>query len=555
MDLLHQNASPAALPDSRARTDQPRCMEETRVELRQELDDWETSPLDGATMKWVVGGAGDGKTALLLTFADLCRRQKRSIGAFFASNRITDCSDGNRIIATLASQLMQALPSTAKYIDKALHDDPYLFSKAREVQMNALIIEPIKRIAMRTRLLSAITFGLKAYPTLIVIDGLDEITGKDVQTDIIKIIGNAMRNIRLPLRFLVASRPEPHIVDAINALRSQFPEERVSIMDLREDTLVHRDIRRYFNVKFEEIRAKDTYLPHDWPGENVVDQLVDKASGQFIYATTIMPYIMLQYRSPEERLAIIRGLLEKPPGDKPYQHLDELYSLIVRNANRRADMLRIMVLIIVINRLITTANVPPGPSTHLRSQQKLGDILGLRKGDVRRCLMDMHSVVNIGDDDRDVQIYHKSFPDFLLDPSRFNEFVIDVEDAHVCLFSYLIGTARHRDIILQVLGQVIIAESMPSDVDYFGTPANTTSSSRIASILGLERDVLIQAMAEIHVILAVGYEYQNIGIRPRSIIEFLLDRSKSRELFVDVDEARLTLLQAPIRCIFNAEGM
>jgi len=127
-----------------------------------------------------------------------------------------------------------------------------------------------------------------------------------------------------PLRFLVSSRPEPHIVGAIDKLRSDFSYDRVSIMNLREDTLVHRDIRRYFKVKFEEIRAKDTYLPQDWPGEGVIDQLVDKASGQFICATTIMPYVMFEYRSPEERLAVIRGLLEKPPGDKPYHNLDEL---------------------------------------------------------------------------------------------------------------------------------------------------------------------------------------------------------------------------------------
>jgi len=165
-------------------------MEETRVELVSELDDWEKSPIDAATMKWMLGGAGEGKTALLLTFADLCRRHKRSVGAFFASNRIADCSDGSRIIVTLAVQLMQSLPSTAKYIDKALRQDPQILSKGREVQMKALIVEPMRRIATMTRFLSTITFGLKSYPTLIVIDGLDEITGKEVQTDIIRIIGN-----------------------------------------------------------------------------------------------------------------------------------------------------------------------------------------------------------------------------------------------------------------------------------------------------------------------------------------------------------------------------
>ena len=166
-NLLHQNASPAALPNSSARIDQPRCMEATRVELCQELDEWEKSPINAATMKCVLAGAGEGKTALLLTFADLCKQQKRAVGAFFASNRIIDCGDGNRIIATLAVQLMQTLPSTAKYIDKALHDDPHLFSKGREVQMNALIVEPIKRIAMITRFLAAITFGLKTIQLLL----------------------------------------------------------------------------------------------------------------------------------------------------------------------------------------------------------------------------------------------------------------------------------------------------------------------------------------------------------------------------------------------------
>jgi len=555
-DLLHQHASPASLPDSSERIVLARCMEETRVELRAELDDWEKSLIDAATMKCVLAGAGEGKTALLLTFADLCREQKRSVGAFFASNRIADCGDGNRIIATLAVQLMQALPSTAKYIDRALCNDPHLLSKGLEVQMNALIVEPIQRIAMIIRFLSAITMGYITYPTLIVIDGLDEVTGKDAQVDLIKTIGNTMRNVRLPLRFLVASRPEPHIVDAINKLRSQFPEDRVSIMDLREDSLIHRDIRRYFKAKFEEIRDKDPYLPPDWPGEDVIDQLVDKASGQFIYATTIIPYIMFEYHSPAKRLAVIQGLLEKPPGDEPYKSLDELYSFIVRNANRQADMLRIMALIIIINRLIATANAPAGAFARLCSPQKLGDILGLENGDVRRCVRDMHSVLNVGDDHSDIQIYHKSFSDFLLDPSRSNEFAINVEDMPDRLFSHLISTSRHRDIILQVLAQCLVAESMNPDVDILGTRANTSSPNRIEMILGLEHNTIPRLLEDIRLLVEFGNPEQDIKINNLSFRSFLLDRSRSRGLFLNLDDARLTLkFAAPIRKVFGAQGM
>jgi len=530
-------------------------MEETRIELIAELDDWEKSPIDAATMKWMLGGAGEGKTALLLTFADLCRRHKRSMGAFFASNRIADCSDGSRIIITLAVQLMQSLPSTAKYIDKALRQDPQILSKGREVQMKALIVEPIKRIATLTRFLSTITFGLKSYPTLIVIDGLDEVTGKEVQTDIIRIIGNIMNDIRLPLRFLVSSRPEPHIVEAIQSLQSRFPEDRVTIMDLRKDVLVHRDIRRYFKKKFEEIRAKDDDLPLDWPGEDVVDQLVDKASGQFIYATTIIPYIMFEFHSPEERLAIIRGLLETPPGDKPYHNLDELYTLIVRNATRGGDILKILALLITINRLISTANAPAGTFTHLCSPLKLGQILGLKRGEVRRCLRDMHSVVNVGDDKRDIQIYHKSFPDFLLDRSRSKEFAIDLQVPHDCLYSHLVGTSQHRDTILRVLGQVMVAEDMPSDVDIIGSFANTSSPRRIEVILGLEPGDIVRIVGDVRLVLQVGDPEQDIKIQDPAFHDFLLDRSRSKELYVDLEDARLTLqLAAPIRKVFGAQG-
>jgi len=531
-------------------------MEETRVELVAELDDWEKSPIDAATMKWMLGGAGEGKTALLLTFADLCRRHRRSVGAFFASNRIADCSDGSRIIITLAVQLMQSLPSTAKYIDKALRQDPQILSKGREVQMRALIVEPIKRIATMTRFLSTITFGLKSYPTLIVIDGLDEVTGKEVQTDIIRIIGNIMNDIRLPLRFLVSSRPEPHIVEAIQSLRSRFPEERVSIMDLRKDVLVHRDIRCYFKIKFEEIRAKEDDLPLDWPGEDVVDQLVDKASGQFIYATTIMPYIMFEYHSPDERLAIIRGLLETPPGDEPYHNLDELYTLIVRNATRRGDILQILALLITINRLISTANAPAGTFALLCSPFKLGEILGLKRGEVRRCLRDMHSVVNVGDDKSDIQIYHKSFPDFLLDSSRSKEFAIDLQAAHDCLYSHLVGTLQNRDLILRVVGQVMVAEGMPSDVDIIGSPANTSSPDRLEVILGLEQGDIARIVGDVRLVLQVGDPEQDIKIQDPAFHDFLLDRSRSRELYVDLDDARLTLqLAAPIRKVFGAQGV
>ena len=425
---LLERAAPAALPDSEARINQPRCMEETRVELSKELDDWERSKIDSPTMMWMYGGAGTGKTALLLTFADLCRRYGRSVGAFFASNRFANCSDGNRIIATLAIQLMQAFPSTKKYINRAIHADPLLFSRGREEQMRAFIIEPIKQIAMMARFLDVVTFGLKSYPTLIVIDGLDECNGDDVQCDIVRIIGNAMKDIRLPLRFLIASRPEPHIRLAVSKLQSQFPSDRVSVIDLNQDSLVHRDIRHYFTMKFAEIRGTHPYLPFDWPPLDVIAYLLERASGQFIYATTIISYFSSPDDRPDDRLKVILKLLETPVGDTPYATLDQLYTHIVYSVpvKHRTEVLKILGQLIVIRDLTEQQDI----IGVLSKSSRIEEILGLRDGDVKRLLRTLHSVIDVGDD---LKLLHASFPDFLLDPSRSVDFFVDVAECRTVL--------------------------------------------------------------------------------------------------------------------------
>jgi len=401
-------------------------MEDTRVELGRELVIWGESEIDAATMMWVYGGAGTGKTALLLTFADFCRRHKRSLGAFFASNRIANCNDGNRIVATLAIQLMQAVPYTKRYIYKAIRQDPHLFTKGREVQMKALIIEPINKVARFIRFLKMI--GLGSYPTLIMVDGLDEIIDRDIQSDIIRILGIAMREVRLPLRFLVASRPEPHIVDAMNTVRSQFPG-RMSHIDLTEDAMALRDITVYLRAKFQEVRQLHPEVPLDWPGANIISQLALKASGHFIYATTVMAYIITRYHRPDERLRVIRGLLRAPPGDTPFAQLDFLYTHITSNANHQQDILKVLGQMLIAREMDNKKDIFGSPANS-SSPRRLEVILGLRPGDVRRILTDMHSLLKIGSNSEDIRLLHASFPDFLLDPSRSGDFAVDLNAAH-----------------------------------------------------------------------------------------------------------------------------
>ena len=121
------------------------------------------------------------------------------------------------------------------------------------------------------------------------------------------------------------------------------------------------------------------------------------------------------------------------------------------------------------------------------------------------------------------------------------------------VYSHLISSSPHRETILRVLGQIIIAKDMSPHMDVIQFPANTAHSDRIAMILGLERGAVLRAIANVRMTPEVGHA--DIKIRNPTFQDFLLDRSRSKDLFVDLNDARLTLqLAAPIRKVFGAQG-
>jgi len=104
----------------------------------------------------------------------------------------------------------------------------------------------------------------------------------------------------------------------------------------------------------------------------------------------------------------------------------------------------------------------------------------------------------------------------------------------------------------------MVAEGMPSDMDIIGSLANTSSPDRVEVILGLEPGDITRIFADVrfNLVLQVGNQDQDIKIQDPAFHDFLLDRSRSRELYVDLDDARLTLqLAAPIRKVFGAQGV
>jgi len=130
-----------------------------------------------------------------------------------------------------------------------------------------------------------------------------------------------------------------------------------------------------------------------------------------------------------------------------------------------------------------------------------------------------------------------------------------LQDMYDQVYSHLISTSEHRETILQILGQCLFPKGIDSDIDNTSGPANT-SPNRIETLLGLEKGTIPQLLADISLLVEVGDADQDIKINNPSFRSFLLDRSRSQGLFLDLDGARLTLrFVAPIRKAFGAEGM
>ncbi|KAJ7312729.1 hypothetical protein DFH08DRAFT_1043974, partial [Mycena albidolilacea] len=137
-------------------------------------------------------------------------------------------------------------------------------------------------------------------PTILVIDGLDECDGHNVQRQILRLIRSTAEEPSLRLRILIASRPEPHI-------RETFEEASfMGFVDFINIEQSFEDVRTYFRVEFSRIHCEHANsmrkIPTPWPSPQIVDMLVKNSSGYFIYASTVIKFIDDEYSRPSTQL-------------------------------------------------------------------------------------------------------------------------------------------------------------------------------------------------------------------------------------------------------------
>ncbi|KAF9053286.1 hypothetical protein BJ165DRAFT_852698 [Panaeolus papilionaceus] len=314
--------------------DEVKCHPGTRTAILQVLFDF-ANDSEHPFITWLNGPAGAGKTAIARSLAERCEEAGILAASFFFWRSDLERSDEKRLIPTLAYQLCLSIPLLRPFVEQSITNDPAIFSKTLTRQLSALILVPLQQIQA-----SHSTFVPQCLPRLIIIDGLDECGGQN--TDRAHRQGRALEILRqlasrqdiFSFRILVVSRTEAYIRRRFKEPSLQFLTRPLVInysFGPEDDILVFVTHEFLWIVNHHPFGP---YLPAGWPGNKVIRSIIDKSSGQFIYAATVMKFIRSELHRPDTRLALVQGAVEhKGVGPiMPFAPIDTLYRQIFCSA-------------------------------------------------------------------------------------------------------------------------------------------------------------------------------------------------------------------------------
>ena len=373
--------------DSLARYPPPLCHPKTRKKVLKIITNWIDDSYPRQRIMWLNGPAGAGKSAIAQTIAERYKDSRLAASFFFLRNS-TDRGVADRLFVTLAWQLARSIPETRPYIESALQIEPLLYAKSVGIQFNQLIGQVFENLLRDQP-------DLRPEKSLVIIDGVDECAPEQDQKLFLTLIADTLARTNVPLRFLICSRPEAHIKETFDM---EMMQNITRAIVLDEKFAPNDDIRRYLEDEFFRIFTTRNISSH--PSDEDIHHLISKASGQFIYVSTVVKFIDDDGCSPKEQLDIVLKL-RPASSPSPYAQLDQLYTQILSQQPDVRFLRDIFALIIALGN----------PSLdficrRLRiSEENL--LLKLRK---------MHSLLLVSNSD--ITTYHLSLHDFFRDKKR-----------------------------------------------------------------------------------------------------------------------------------------
>ena len=379
------------------------CLKGTRKEILLQLENWLVDEQDQRVF-WLNGLAGTGKSTIAQTFAEMSFADGRLGASFFCSRDSENRSNLQAIFPTLAFQLAYRYPLVREELLRVLRANPDVGEESLCSQVERLIVGPLK--ATRTS-------------TLIIIDALDECRDDGPASAMLSTLSRYVDQIP-HVKLFITGRPEPRIR---SGFRLPALRPHTEILRLHEITrsLVDTDIKLFLQTRLVDIARNRSHcdVAEGWPLSSDIDILCKKADGLFIYASTAVKFVASRHHQPPQRLTVLISLPQST-AHEGQSGLNTLYTEILRQAYCDLD---------------PDDQNPDNQEVYRHFRSAVGAVLLAfnplsmeilshlhdfnTPSAISTALNPLHSLLLVPEAMEDpVQVFHKSFPDFLMDPKR-----------------------------------------------------------------------------------------------------------------------------------------
>ncbi|KAJ0419523.1 hypothetical protein BJY00DRAFT_313912 [Aspergillus carlsbadensis] len=396
------------------RQHEPNCLDNTRSQVLKEINNW-ADRQDGASIFWLNGWAGIGKSTIARTVARHYHDEQRLGASFFFSRGGGDTGHAGKFVTTIARQLANHILPLQSLICKAVEACVDIGAQSLGDQWRQLVVRPLSSLAD----MSVIP------PFIVVIDALDECDDDRNIRIILQLLSQAQLASLNLLRVFLTSRPTLPIEHEFSRIP---PEYRCGLVlhHLPSEAL-HHDISFYLQHELRII-AQEMALDSSWPDLDAIESLAVKSSGLFIWCATACRFIDEGGPFAEERLnALVQGGLSSTGPD---ESLNEIYTSVLKSAVSLTYTEQEQKKLYDLLRRILGAIVLLSSPLPLESLCKL---LQIRIQSASYMLRSLHAILDIPHDlSRSIRLHHPSFRDFLVDKTRCNDsnFWVNEQRAH-----------------------------------------------------------------------------------------------------------------------------
>jgi len=377
-------------------------MEGTRESLLNHILSWVTDnpgQAGASNIYWVYGLPGIGKTSLVHSICARLHDIKYLAGSFFCQRDDASLSEPRNILPTLIYTLADSFPPFRIVVAGRLRSDAKL---TPESMKDSLFLDFIRALPRHPN-----------HPLVFIIDALDECGDDQSRRVLLNVLIDAAA-LAPWLKIIITSRPEADIQRFFDA------STRSSLLryDLTTDEEATSDLRIFAQARFMRL-AEKRYLQSPWPEPSLLDRVISRAAGLFIFIKTAA-LALEQCEDPTESLKSILEDSDRTGLISPYG----LYSSIVKTRilHSNAKFQR------MIGVLLATAPYRP------LCEETIAALAGVDLSQVRTWVDELSSLLyRDGRLNEAIRVRHLSISEFFIGSDCPSDYQVNLQDSNVQL--------------------------------------------------------------------------------------------------------------------------